>query len=422
MKNNEFLDLESGLHVKTHNYIKDYFVKPRYFCLPKNSALKKIYIFFYYKFYRKIQLLISILIKSKIIFLNPKKQKNIIFDETLIYIFYYLFKKKDFFLLKSRTNQINEIYITKSIISFIIKNFFKNSLKINYLIALIKVLKPHNVITLVDNSLDFSILAKYFENSDIKFHAFQNAHRYENNRELLKKRFISNYYTFSKFENKIFKNKKNIKKFLPIGSLRAECAKKYFEKKKINKNIYDLCLVAEPDFFLNSIDLNVKNIDQNIALVAKYCLKFSKKFNKKIIITGKSSVHESEKKAELAFYKHHLKSESFTINFHDKKKFGSYKNIMQSKVIIGCTSSLIREAFAFNKKVLWCQFINGTKFPSNGICILKSKNYFDFEKRLKEILSISYKEYLNKIDNPKIIYEKKKNTFNLIKNELKRNT
>ena len=60
----------------------------------------------------------------------------------------------------------------------------------------------------MDNSLEFSILAKYFENSDIKFHAFQNAHRYENNRELLKKRFISNYYTFSKFENKIFKNKK----------------------------------------------------------------------------------------------------------------------------------------------------------------------------------------------------------------------
>ena len=46
MKNNEFLDLEYGLHVKTHNYIKDHFVKPRYFCLPKNSALK-IYIFFF---------------------------------------------------------------------------------------------------------------------------------------------------------------------------------------------------------------------------------------------------------------------------------------------------------------------------------------------------------------------------------------
>ena len=76
MKNNEFIDLEYGLHVKTHNYIKDHFVKPRYFCLHSNSALKKIYIFFFIiKFYRKIQLLISILIKSKIIFLNPKKQK-----------------------------------------------------------------------------------------------------------------------------------------------------------------------------------------------------------------------------------------------------------------------------------------------------------------------------------------------------------
>ena len=41
--------------------------------------------------------------------------------------------------------------------------------------------------------------------------------------------------------------------------------KNTLKKKKINKNIYDLCLVAEPDFFLNSIDLNVKNIDQNLA-------------------------------------------------------------------------------------------------------------------------------------------------------------
>lgn len=422
MTNNEFLDLEYGLHVKTHNYIKDYFVKPRYFCLPKNIIIKKICILFYYKFYRKIQLLISILIKSKIIFSNPQKNKNIIFDETLMYIFYYLFKKKDFYLLKTRTNQIEEIYFTKKIVFFIIKNFFKNSIKINYLIALIKIIKPNNVITLVDNSLDFSIIAKYFKNSDIKFHAIQNAHRYENSKKLWKKRYISNYYTFSKFESKILKNKKNIKKLLPIGSLRAECAKKYFEKKPFKKNVYDLCLIAEPDFFLNHVDLNVKNIDLNLALVAKYCLKFSKKFKKKIIITGKSSLHSFEEEVERAYYKYHLSGENFTIDFHDKKKFGSYKNILQSKVVIGCTSSLIREAFAFNKKVLWCQFINGTKFPTNGICVLRSKNYSDFEKRLKQILSINYKEFLNKINNPEIIYEKKKNTFNFIKNELKRNT
>ena len=43
-------------------------------------------------------------------------------------------------------------------------------------------------------------------------------------------------------------------------------------------------------------------------------------------------------------------------------------------------SSLAREAFEFKKKVLWCQYIKGTKFPSNGICVIKKKGYEEFEK------------------------------------------
>ena len=96
----------------------------------------------------------------------------------------------------------------------------------------------------MDNSLEFSILAKYFENSDIKFHAFQNAHRYENNRELLKKK-KDLYQTITPLVNlkiKYLKIKKILKNFLPIGSLRAECAKKYFEKKKLTK-IFMICVL-----------------------------------------------------------------------------------------------------------------------------------------------------------------------------------
>ena len=100
----------------------------------------------------------------------------------------------------------------------------------------------------MDNSLEFSILAKYFENSDIKFHAFQNAHRYENNRELLKKDLYQTITPLVNLKIKYLKIKKILKIFA-YRFLKSRGVLKNTLKKKINKNIYDLCLVAEPDFF-----------------------------------------------------------------------------------------------------------------------------------------------------------------------------
>ena len=70
-------------------------------------------------------------------------------------------------------------------------------------------------------------------------------------------------------------------------------------------------------------------------------------------------------------------------------------------------SSLAREAFEFKKKVLWCQYIEGTKFPSSGICSLTNKSYEEFEKRLLKILKLNFKSYEKKIKNIKLTYNKK---------------
>ena len=68
---------------------------------------------------------------------------------------------------------------------------------------------------------------------------------------------------------------------------------------------------------------------------------------------GKSDItHIDGKKYETEFYRNFISDIKFKIFFHDKKKFGAYKIILQSKVVIGCTSSLLRESFAFKKKVL----------------------------------------------------------------------
>ena len=82
-------------------------------------------------------------------------------------------------------------------------------------------------------------------------------------------------------------------------------------------------------------------------------------------------------------------------------------------------SSLLREAFAFKKKVFCCKYIPGTVFPSNGICTLKNKSYLKYEKQLKTIFKISYKNYLEQIDSKENLYNKKIDTINYLRNQFK---
>ena len=59
---------------------------------------------------------------------------------------------------------INELYLNPKIIYFFIKNFFKFSIKVNYLIALIETINPKIIVCGIDNSREFSIISMYFKN------------------------------------------------------------------------------------------------------------------------------------------------------------------------------------------------------------------------------------------------------------------
>ena len=140
----------------------------------------------------------------------------------------------------------------------------------------------------------------------------------------------------------------------------------------------------------------------------RHAITFAKKHKKKIIIMGKSNINNiNDQLYENKFYYDVIKNSNLKIHFNDKEKFENYKTIIKSKVIIGCMSSLLREAFAFKKKVFCCKYIPGTVFPSNGICTLKNKSYLKFETQLKTILKISYKDYLAQIDGKENLYNKK---------------
>ena len=413
----QLLDLKIGKKVTIYSYLKDFFNKPRYFKLPENIIIQNIIIFIFSKL-RKFILFCQLIIKSKFIFCDPPTRKNVLFDDEQSNISEKIFVKKNYFILKCRIEKINEIYISRKIIFYILKNFFKSSLKVNYISALIFTIKPKNIVTIIDNSIDFFLQARVYQNKKINFIAIQNAHRYDNDAEINKLRFLTKYFTFSKFERKIIKNKNIRKNIIPLGSVRSILAKKYLNNKIRSNRMYDICLISEPDFEVGGNDLNTKNIDKKIALVADHCLTFSKKFKKKIIFSGKYDIKSNYKLIEKKFYSHNLRNKKFKISFNNKKNFSTYKNIVQSEVIVGCSSSLLRESFAFKKKVLWCNFLKETKFPFNGPMCLNNSEYASFEKSMIKIINMNYKTYFKKLKNSDNIYYNKNEAFDNLKKSL----
>ena len=79
--------------------------------------------------------------------------------------------------------------------------------------AVIEEINPKIVITNIDNSVEFSFLAKYFYKK-IKFIAVQGANRndiYDNEVNLNQYLFIPNFLCYSIFDKALFKKKKRLK-------------------------------------------------------------------------------------------------------------------------------------------------------------------------------------------------------------------
>jgi len=413
----KFLDLKICSKIEVYDYLADFYKKPRFLRLPNAKFLEKVCLFFF-RYLRKIILFCSLIFRLKLSFSSPGKFKNIIFDDENLNVTKILFLRKNYFVLKTRIEKIDKIFISKKIIGYVVKNFFKRSIKENYLSSLIMEIEPVNVVTLIENSVDFFIQAKIFKNSRIKFIVAQNAVTFDTSVEVKKKRFFSEYYAFSNYEKKIFNNKSVNKKIIPFGSIRALAAKQYLTKKPSLKKSYDICLISEPCFEPFLEDLIEDKIDQKVSLVAKYSLRFAKKYKKKIIVCGKHDIKSYEKYIEEKYYKHNLNLKKFKITFNDKLKFGSYRNILQSDIVIGSTSSLLREAFAFKKKVLWCNYMSASLFPFSHPIRLQKKDYLSFEKALLKLLKMKTSTYFNCIRQKEFIYYYKEDTFNKLKKQL----
>ena len=146
------------------------------------------------------------------------------------------------------------------------------------------------------------------------------------------------------------------------------------------------------------------------------------KKNLNLVFSGKSKLEDDSRDAEIYYYKEFLKNYDFKISQSKREEYGTSINIMQSKLIIGHFSTVLREAMSFKKKVLAYNFTGhpDITFPAEGLCMLKKSSYEEFEKRVLEILSINNKQYEDKLwEKMDFIMSSKTDTADLVRDRLK---
>ena len=373
-------------------------------------------------FLYKFKKLFFLLKRTKIVLEDPKIKKIIIFDKLSSFPISKLLKINEYSFLSNRVEEIDKIYISKRIFFFLLKNFFNRSLKLNYLLSLIKIINPNVVITLTDTSIDFHLLSKILQKK-INFISLQQGNRFFPNRNLafdpdvssksINEYYIPEFYVFSKLDKKNFKSSEaEIKDYKIVGSLKASLALNFYKKKKVKekKIIYDFCLISDPDY------------RSPTGIIANYIKKMSIENGLTYVIAGDTDLSDG---SEINYYKKFLKTTNINIVKNNPRLFSSYLTMLRSKVILGYMSTMLREALQLNKKVLGINsfFKNIANLniltknsKNNNITWSENKNSFEkFKKRSLKILKMSNSDYFKTFKNSDYFMPRNIDTAKIIK-------
>ena len=176
---------------------------------------------------------------------SPKNHSVVIWDDVAANDLKNCIDLKNAYILKVRSHNISEVYLTFFIL---IKSifYFRGNLSSAYFCALLDEIKPKVVITLIDNSLKFFEISRVLKNK-CKFIAVQNAARYDLMRykylfekklikkDYRKKFYLDNFYCFGEYEIDHYKeNNIIVNKAKAIGSLKLS---NYFLNLKENNRV-----------------------------------------------------------------------------------------------------------------------------------------------------------------------------------------
>lgn len=373
---------------------------------------------------RKIKIFFFLLTKAKFVFKEPNHTKVVIIDPISSVDIVKALKKFNPFLLNNRIEQINKIYISIKIITFLIKNLFKRSLKINYFLALINVINPKVLVTRIDTSRDFSILSKILYK---KIHCIslqqgmrllpdnKNLHRTDTPKKDIKNYFIPEFFVFSNSDKLFFSNlKAKVINYHIAGSIRAQTALNYFKLKKIKKTIlYDFCLISDPDKYSTT------------GYIAKYLHDFCKEKNFSYVIAAETNLKDG---SEMKFYREFTGDRNINIIRNIKNQYTSYRLVLQSKVVVGQLSTLLKEALSYNKKIFTINGFN-YNFSNLDLCIFnknrtknfwqpRNESYSRFKNFAIKIYKMSNFEYSKKFKNRDDLMKRNQDTVKFLKKKI----
>ena len=384
--------------------------------------------------------------KLEIVFKLPSKRSLLIFDDTSVEDLKFIIDEFDYFILSVRKDTIKYIIIHPRIIYNFILNA-KYGLVKAYLMSVIKVISPKIILTNIDNSWQFSEIAKIL-NDKFKFFAIQNGARYDfkvndhmyktkitqQNRNLIF--FIPYLFCFGDYESDLYK-KFNIpiKKFYPVGSLKYS---NYLLHNNINlrkKPVYeyDICLVSDSMILKFDKKFGTTNEIDRYGKYLQYIIKYVRDKNKSFVCAfAKINSTIENLNNELLFYKNYLNSDDyeFLINNStlkmEKNRYLSYNVMLKSNLSVSSFSTMISEHLAVKRKIMPINFMQNKifKFPINGKFVIENCTYEYLEKKISEALKLNEVDFINSFDNNTkylMKYDTDQSTISKIKEILKSN-
>jgi len=338
---------------------------------------------------------------NKITFKNPKKAKILIYDyagsDVLIDS---MLSGLDYSIFSAR---LELFYISPQILFRMAKKLFvfdfqylkeiKSYVYKAYALSCVEYINPKIVITYIDNDFTFQWLSKRYNNAE--FYAIQNGTRAKScltapdSKGFIKKISMPHFICFG--QNVV----DNYRKFgheiddpVCLGSLKAG----YYQnviKKIPSKIIFDICIISQGTYKVNGILLEdwMKNDQIILGMMTEYI----KKNNKRVVIALYTSTNEEYE----YFFK--IFGEKVTIvRQNENDGYSTYKAMDCSEVIITNHSTAGFEAFGWEKKVLFCNFIGDEIYEifNRDLFSVKSMDYNIFEKKLNGLLDMDQNEFI----------------------------
>jgi surface carbohydrate biosynthesis protein len=349
-----------------------------------------------------------ILFKKVILLTPPPHADIIVFEEANIhYVTNFILDRLPSFTYNMRPEII---YISagviwcflKSLISFNwrgvklkrLKSTFFSEILRHYRLGCFRFINPKVMITITDNSGEFHWLCKNYK--EIELIAIQNGCRTNSQLDKAQKYYLKHFFCFGDYEKEFYSKFQHVvKHFYSVGSILNSYY--HFNKKDSNEIKYDICAVSNMRGKESFLSKDLEDFWQTAEQMHLYLAEYVEEFGLRLAILSRSRIGEDLPDGEYLGEKEYFKK-IYNTNFdfiqRDNHKLKSYQIVDESDLVIGVSSTVVREAFGCGKKVLYCDFTETKKYHDyKDIIMFTDRNYDLFKNKLNNIRHIPNDEY-----------------------------